>query len=51
MFNTTDVSRTTQRVTCMLLSALIVITSLMVGAFAADAAAHPGYTVTITQIQ
>lgn len=45
------VSRTTQSVVCMILSALIVSVSLSLGAFAAERAAHEGYSVTVTQIQ
>ena len=45
-------SRKTQSVVCMILSAVIVSVSLSLGAFAAEhAAAHDGYSVTITQIQ
>ena len=51
MFAITEFSRTTQRVACMLMSVLIVSTSLALGAYRADAAAHPGYVVTISQLQ
>jgi hypothetical protein len=47
----TSVSRKTQTVVCMILSAVIVSGSLTLGAFAAERAAHDGYSVTITQIQ
>ena len=50
----TSISRKTQSVVCMILSAVIVSGSLSLGAFAAEhaerAAAHEGYSVTITQI-
>lgn len=46
----TRISRTTQQYICMGLSALIVTASLSLGALMAEAAANPGYTVTITQI-
>jgi hypothetical protein len=45
------VSRTTQNVVCMILSVIIVSASLSLGAFAAERAAHDGYSVTVTQIQ
>lgn len=51
MFALTEFSRRTQRVTCLLMSVLIVSSALLLGARAADSAAHPGYSVTITQIQ
>ena len=46
-------SRKTQSVVCMILSVVIVSVGLSLGAFAAEhaAAAHDGYSVTITQIQ
>jgi hypothetical protein len=47
----TAISRKTQNVVCMLLSAVIVSAGLTLGAFAAERAAHDGYTVTVTQIQ
>ena len=48
----TAFSRKAQTAVCMILSAVIVSGSLSLGAFAADnAAAHDGYSVTITQIQ
>ena len=48
----TTISRKTQTVVCMILSAVIVSGSLSLGAFAAERAehAHDGYSVTITQI-
>jgi hypothetical protein len=48
----TAISRKTQSAVCMILAAVIVSCGLSLGAFAADhAAAHDGYSVTITQIQ
>jgi len=51
----TEFGRTTQRVVCMLVSVLIVSTGLALGAQGADgayaAAAHPGYLVTVSQLQ
>jgi hypothetical protein len=47
----TAISRKSQNVICMILSAVIVSASLSLGAFAAERAAHEGYTVTVTQIQ
>ena len=48
----TTISRKTQSIVCMILSAVIVSGSLSLGAFAAERAehAHDGYSVTITQI-
>jgi len=51
MFAITDLSRNTQRVACAVMAAFIVFTSVSLGAYGADAVAHPGYSVTITQIQ
>jgi hypothetical protein len=48
----TSFSRKAQSTVCMILAAVIVTASLSLGAFAAEhAAAHDGYSVTITQIQ
>jgi hypothetical protein len=48
----TTISRKSQSAICMILSAVIVSASLSLGAFAAEsAAAHDGYSVTVTQIQ
>ena len=49
MFTVT--SRKVQSAVCMILSAVIVSVGLSLGAFAAEQAAHHGYSVTITQIQ
>jgi glycerol dehydrogenase-like iron-containing ADH family enzyme len=49
MFTVT--SRKTQSAICMILSAVIVSVGLSLGAFAAEHAAHHGYSVTVTQIQ
>ncbi len=45
------ISRKSQSAVCMILSAVIVSASLSLGAFAAERAAHDGYSVTVTQIQ
>jgi hypothetical protein len=45
-----EVGRTTQQFVCMALAALIVTASLSLGAYAAEAASHVDYSVTITQI-
>ena len=45
-----ELSRNTQRVTCMLAAALIVISVLSLGAYGVDSLAHPGYSVTITEL-
>ena len=50
MFTITEFSRRTQRVACMFLSAFVVVAALAAGAHGLDAMAHPGYTVTITQL-
>jgi len=50
MFSLSQISRSTQQYVCMALSALIVSASLSLGAYAAEAAAHTDYSVTITQI-
>lgn len=47
----TAISRNSQAVVCMFLSAVIVSLSLSLGAVAAANAAHVGYSVTITQLQ
>lgn len=46
----TVISRKTQALVCMILSAVIVSGSLSFGAFAAERVAHNGYSVTVTQI-
>jgi hypothetical protein len=45
-----EVSRSTQQYICMALAGLIVAASLSLGAYAAEAAAHVDYAVTITQL-
>ncbi len=50
MLNLAQISRTTQQFVCMALSAIIVAASLSLGAYGAQAAAHPDYVVTITQL-
>jgi len=51
MFSLTHITRTTQQFVCMTLSAIIVAASLSLGAYGAHSATHPGYEVTITQLQ
>jgi hypothetical protein len=45
------VTRKIQSAVCMILSAVIISASLSLGAFAAERAAHHGYSVTITELQ
>jgi hypothetical protein len=51
MYAFTQMSRTTQRTVCTVVSAVIVAFWLSLGAYGAEMAAHPGYSVTVTQIQ
>jgi hypothetical protein len=51
MFTITEFSRSTQRVACAVMAAFIVFTSVSLGAYGVDSMAHPGYSVTVTQIQ
>lgn len=51
MFALTEISRSTQRIVCMVLATSIVAVSLTLGAFGAQSAAHSDYSVTITQLQ
>ena len=51
MFALTEFSRRTQNVLCLLMSAVIVTVSLAVGAYGAESASHPGYSVTVQQLQ
>jgi hypothetical protein len=51
MYALTQMSRTTQRTVCTVVSAVIVALWLSLGAYGAEMAAHPGYSVTVTQIQ
>ena len=50
MFAITEFSRTAQRVACGVMAACIVFSSVSLGVYGANAVAHPGYTVTVTQI-
>ena len=50
MFNLIELSHSTQRVACMVLSVCIVALSLAAGAYGIESMAHPGYSVTITQV-
>jgi hypothetical protein len=51
MYALTQMSRTTQRTVCTVVSAVIVTLWLSLGAYGAESVAHPGYSVTVTQIQ
>jgi hypothetical protein len=51
MFAVTEFSRSTQRVVCMLMSAVIVSFALTTGAIASQSALHTDYSVTVTQLQ
>jgi hypothetical protein len=51
MYALNQMSRTTQRTVTAVVSAVIVTLWLSLGAYGAEMAAHPGYSVTITQIQ
>ena len=51
MFAVTEISRSTQRVVCMVMSAVIVSFALTTGAIASQSALHADYSVTITQLQ
>jgi len=51
MFAITEFSRSTQRVACMLMAAFIVVAGLAAGAHGVNSLAHPGYTVTITEMR
>jgi hypothetical protein len=51
MFAVTEISRSTQRVVCMVMSAVIVSFALTTGAIASQSALHTNYSVTITQLQ
>ena len=42
--------RVVQRVACAVMAACIVFTSVSLGAVGIDSMAHPGYSVTITQL-
>jgi len=51
MYALNQMSRTTQRTVCTVVSAVIVALWLSLGAYGAESVAHPGYSVTVTQIQ
>ncbi len=51
MYALNQMSRTTQRTVFAVVSAAIVTLWLSLGAYGAEMAAHPGYSVTVTQIQ
>jgi hypothetical protein len=50
MFALTEFSRRAQQVVCMLMSAVIVLGTWSLGLLAAYSAAHPSYTITLTQL-
>lgn len=50
MFDFTQITQTSQRAVCLLLSAVIVTASLALGAYMAKSAEHLGYSVTVTQL-
>jgi hypothetical protein len=51
MYALNQMSRTTQHTVSAVVSAVIVAFWLSLGAYGAELAAHPGYSVTVTQIQ
>jgi len=51
MFSVTEISRSVQQLICLALSVVVVSASLSLGAFGAQSAAQPAYSVTITQLQ
>ena len=51
MLAITEFSRTAQRVACGVMAAFIVFSGVSLGVYGANAVAHPGYSVSITQLQ
>jgi hypothetical protein len=51
MFALTELSRSTQRTVCMLVSVVIVAVGFSLWAFAAQPPLHDSYSVTVTQLQ
>ena len=51
MFAVTEMSRSAQRVTCILIAAAIVALSLAAGEKYSDSATHRGYSVSIVELQ
>jgi len=51
MYALNQMSQTTQRTVFAVVSAVIVTLWLSLGAYGAEMAAHPGYSVTVTQFQ
>jgi hypothetical protein len=51
MFAITEFGRNAQRVACAVMAACIVFSSVSLGMHGANSVAHPGYSVTITQLQ
>lgn len=50
MFAITELNRNTRRAICLVLAALVVSASLLIGAMGAESLEHPGYSVTISEI-
>ena len=51
MFATSELSQSARRVVCLVMAMVVVATSLSLGAFGAQSAADPGYSVTISEVQ
>ena len=51
MFAATELSQRTRRVVCMLMAVMVVAASLSLGAIGAESPFHPGYSVTVTEVQ
>ena len=51
MYTVTQLTQTTQRAVCMLMSAAIVTVSLAFGAYGVKSMENVGYSVTVTQLQ
>ena len=51
MYAVTQLTQTTQRAVCMLMSVAIVTLSLAFGAYGVQTMEHVGYSVTVTQLQ
>lgn len=50
MFAVTEFSSSARRAICMLMAVMVVAVSLSVGAFGAESASHPGYSVTVSEV-
>ena len=51
MYTVTQLTQTTQRAVCMLMSAAIVTVSLAFGAYGVKSMENVGYSVTVTELQ